>query len=170
MIAIEIGTVALGTGKVTLTGHVEDVNVDSASPAIVIGDLLYLSGSEAGTVTSTETSPLSQVVGRALTDDAASKVDILFFPRAVLESGTTAKITETITAPGDWTLDSTSSEYYYDIDITDLDITGQDVIVSCRDTADDMVITPQDIDLSVADTVRIWMPANTVTLVVSVVG
>ena len=167
MIAIEIGTVALGTGKVTLTGHVEDVNVDSASPAIVIGDLLYLSGSEAGTVTSTETSPLSQVVGRALTDDAASKVDILFFPRAVLESGTTAKITDTLSGV-DWVLDSGS--YRGDVDISGLNITGQDVTVSCRDTADDMVITPQDIDLSVADTVRIWMPANTVTLVVSVVG
>jgi len=167
MIAIEIGTVALGTGKVTLTGHVEDVNVDSTSPAIVIGDLLYLSGSEAGTVTSTETSPLSQVVGRALTDEAASKVDILFFPRAVLESGTTAKITDTLSGV-DWVLDSGS--YRGDVDISGLNITGQDVTVSCRDTADDMVITPQDIDLSVADTVRIWMPANTVTLVVSVVG
>ena len=61
-----------------------------------------------------------------------------------------------------------SGSYRGDVDISGLNITGQDVTVSC--TADDMVITPQDIDLSVADTVRIWMPANTVTLVVSVVG
>ncbi|MCK5608390.1 hypothetical protein KAR91_41290 [Candidatus Pacearchaeota archaeon] len=167
MVAIEIGLAANGTGQARLNGYVQNVNVEAGSPGIIVGDLLYLSNSEPGTVTSTRPSPLYQVVGRALTVEAASKVDILFFGRAVLETTTTARVTDTLTG-ADWVLDAGS--YRGDVDITGLAITGQDVIVSCRDTADDMVIAPQDIELSVADTVRIWMPVNTVTLVVAVVG
>jgi len=85
----------------------------------------------------------------------------------VLETGTASRLTDTLSG-GDWNLSGGS--YYGDVDITDLGITGQDVIVSCRDTSTNMVVTPQDIDLSVADTVRVWMPVNTVTLLVTVVG
>lgn len=170
MVAIEIGRAANGTGQARLNGYVQSVNVEAAAPAFVVGALLYLSDSEAGTVTGVQPDPLYQVVGRALTDQPGpgGTVDILFFPRALQETTTTARLTDTITAPGDWTL--SGSDYYYDVDITDLGLSDEDVIVSCRDHADDMVITPQDIELSIADTVRIWMPVNTVTMTVTVVG
>jgi hypothetical protein len=169
MVAIEIGQAVDGTGQARLNGYVENVNVETGnSPSI--GDLLYLSGTEAGTVTNVQTSPLSQVVGRAVSDESGSKVDILFFGRTVIETGTASRLTDTITAPGDWTL--SGSDYYYDVDITDLGLSDQDVIVSCRDTGltPTAVITPGDVDLSIANTVRIWMPVNTRSLVVTVVG
>ena len=79
--------------------------------------------------------------------------------------GTASKITDTTTS---WTLSGGS--YYYDVDITGLGISDQEVVVSCKDTSTNMVIIPQDIDLSQANKVRIWMPVNTVSLVVTVVG
>jgi len=72
---VEVGKSALGTGQASLSGFVSGVPVESTSPAISVGDLLYLSASEAGKVTSTQSSPLSQVVGRAMTDESASEVD-----------------------------------------------------------------------------------------------
>jgi len=72
-----------------------------------------------------------------------------------------------ITGPGDWTL--SGSDYYHDIDVSGLSLDSQDVVVSCRDTSTNFVITPGDIDLSTSDVVRIWMPVNTVSLSVTII-
>jgi len=164
---VEFGLEVTGTGQAVMSGLVSSVNVESTSLDVSVGDLLYLSSTEAGKVTSTQTSPYSQVVGRALSDEASSKVDILFFPRDVLETGTASRLTDTLSG-ADWVLDGTS--YVATVDISSLNITGQDVVVSCRDASDDDVIIPEKINLSVADTVRVRMPVNTITLVVTVVG
>lgn len=76
------------------------------------------------------------------------------------------KYNYTITAPGDWTL--SGSDYYHDIDVSGLNMSG-DAIVSCKDTSTDLVITPGDIDFSISNTIRIWMPVNTVSLSVTIV-
>lgn len=162
MVAISIGV----SGQAVLIGEAQDVNVESTSPAIAVGDLLYLSETEAGSVTSTQPSPLYQVVGRATSAESGSKVDILFFGRAVQEATGAAKVVDTLSG-GDWNLSGGS--YYGDVDISDLNISNQEVVVSCKDSSN-LVISPEDVDLSVADTVRIWMPVNTETLVVTVVG
>jgi hypothetical protein len=167
MIVVEVGTAATGTGEVRLSGYVQDVVVEATSPPILVGDLLYLSDTEAGSVTSTRPDPLSQVVGRALTDEAVSRVDILFFPRAVQETTTAVRITDLLSGV-DWVLDT--GTYRGDVDISGLGLSDQDVIVSCKDRATDLVISPQDVDLSVADTVRIWMPVNTIEVAVTVIG
>jgi hypothetical protein len=170
MVAVEIGTAALGTGQARLNGYVQDVNVEAGSPAIAVGDLLYLSDSEAGTVTKDQTSTLYQVVGRALTVESALKVDILFFPRAVIDLGTARRLTATLSS-GAW---SGGGPYYQDIDISGMGLTDRDVVVSLRDVVDHFVIIPEDVDLTGdggADTIRIWMPTQHATnLVVTVVG
>jgi hypothetical protein len=170
MIVVEVGTSALGTGQVRLSGYVQDVNVESTSPGVIIGDLLYLSDSEAGTVTSDQPDPLYQVVGRALSVEAASKVDILFFGRAVQETNTVARIRYTINS---WTGPDGSGDYYHDVPIVDLGLSDRDVVVSCKDIATDRVIQPGDVDLAGtggATTVRIWMPTSSINLIVAIVG
>jgi hypothetical protein len=165
MVAIEIGLASDGSGQARLSGYVEGVLAETGV-TISTGDLLYLSNTEAGLVTNVKTSPLYQVVGRAVSDgDDITPFNILFFGRAVLETGTASRLVDTANS---WTL--SGSDYYYDVDITSLGLSDQDVIVSCRDVATNMVIQPGDIDLSVADTVRIWMPVNTITLQVTIVG
>jgi len=69
---------------------------------------------------------------------------------------------------GDWILDT--GTYKGLVDISSLGLPDQDVVVSCRDTSTNMVITPQDVDLGTSDMVIIWMPVNTVSLSVTVVG
>ena len=152
-------------GSIQLIGLVEGVNVESTSPVIAIGDILYLSESEAGTVTTTRTDPLYQVVGRAVSAEAGSKVDILFYNKAVLETTTAAKLEDTLSG-GDWI--SSGGSYYGLVDITDLNIPGENVIVSCCESGS--VIIPESIDIPVLNTVRIWMPVNTLTVTVTVVG
>jgi hypothetical protein len=165
MVAIEIGIATDGSGQSRLSGYVEGVEVETGI-TISVGDLLYLSSTDAGTVTNVETSPLSQVVGKALSNgDDSTPINILFFPRAVLKASTAARLVDTANS---WTL--SGSDYYHDIDISSLGLSSQDVIVSCRDTSTDLVIQPGDIDLSIANTVRIWMPDNTITLEVTIVG
>jgi len=167
MVVVEVGTAVLGTGQARLSGYVEDVNVETTSPAIAVGDLLYLSASEAGTVTSTKSSPLFQVVGRALTVEAASKVDILFFGRAVLETGTASRVSTTLTS---WT---TLVDDYADVSIAALGLTTnpRHVTVTCWDDATDKVIHPLDIEATTDTNIRIWMPTpNTIDVRVSIVG
>jgi hypothetical protein len=165
MVVVEVGVAADGSGQAKLLGYVEGVLAETGI-TISTGDLLYLSNTEAGLVTNVKTSPLYQVIGRAVSDgDDTTPFNILFFGRAVLETGTASRLVATANS---WTL--SGSDYYHDIDITDLGLSDQDVIVSCRDTSTNMVATPGDIDLSIANTVRIWMPVNTVTLQVTVVG
>jgi hypothetical protein len=94
MIVSSVGIEADGTGRAVMSGFFEGALVE-AGPAISIGDLLYLSNSQAGTLTNVQTSPLSQVVGRALSaGNSANPIDIIFFPRAVLETSGSSRVTD----------------------------------------------------------------------------
>jgi len=167
MISVEIGLASDGSGQARLSGYVEDVRVESTSPNINVGDLLYLSKTESGTVTSAQPSPLYQVVGKALSNEASSKVNILFFPRDLLETSTVARVATTITS---WT--ASGGSYYADIDISDLGLTSYQkaVVVTCWDNSTDKVISPQDIEATSNTNIRIWMPVNTVNVRVAIVG
>jgi len=65
-------------GAIQLIGLVEDVPIEAARVgSIAVGELLYLSGSEAGKITDVKTTPIVQMVGRCLAVNG-STVDMLF--------------------------------------------------------------------------------------------
>ena len=171
MVVVEVGLAADGTGQARLNGYVQNVNVEAGSAGVVVGDLLYLSNSEPGTVTSTQTSPLYQVVGRALTAESASKVDILFSGRALQETNTAPRVARTIDDVDVSWVPSGGSQYGQ-IDITDLGLTTnpRHVTVTCWDVATIMVISPQDIEANSDTTIRVWMPDTSVEVRVAIVG
>jgi len=69
----------------------------------------------------------------------------------------------TITAPGDWTL--SAGNYYHDLDISGFVSTP--VVVQCYES--DYQIDPLDVQFVGTDA-RIWMPVNTISLDVAIVG
>ena len=78
-----------------------------------------------------------------------------------------ARITDTITAPGDWTLGGdATSEYYYDVDITA--IGNVYPVVVCYDTSTFMEVEPSDIDRTQSNVLRVWMPVNSISLAVTI--
>jgi hypothetical protein len=150
-------------GIIQLIGFVEDVPVEAARVGSVdVGELLYLSGSEAGKITDVKTTPIVQFVGRCLAVDGAT-VDMLFVRGDVVETNTAISVSTTLSA---WTLDGGS--YRADVDISEISLQYNTIIVV--DDADDMKIEPQDIEFVSTSITRIWMPDNTHTLHVTVVG
>lgn len=77
-----------------------------------------------------------------------------------------ANIVQTTIQIGDWILSSGS--YYADVDISA--IGTQYNAVTVVDDADNMKIEPQDIEFESSTNMKIWMPDNTHTLHVTVVG
>jgi hypothetical protein len=148
-------------GKVRAIGKVEDVLVESAI-SINTGDIIYLSSSEPGKITNVAT---NQRVGRALSSGSGT-IDIYFIPGVT--AGTTKKVRDTITAPGDWT--ASGGDYYYDVDTSELLLDYKEASVTLIDSSDDKEIEPGDIEFLDTSTIRIWMPVNTVSLVVIVLG
>ena len=129
---------------------------------INVGDLLYLSNTEAGMVTNVRTVPARQVVGRALTGgNSALPIDMLFFPRDVLSIAITGTI-----EPGDWVGPDGDGNYFDNIDITALDVdsTHPTVLVNVWDDADDKKISPEEVELiSNGAALRIYTNDNSVT-------
>ncbi len=148
-------------GRAVVMGLV-DVLVQSAI-TITTGEIVYLSSSEAGKITNVAT---NIIIGKAM-ETGTGSVEILFHPRETL-SATVLKVRAVITQPGDWT--SSGSDYYHDINISSLLLTNKEVSVTCYNNADDMVIEPQDVEATSTTNVRIWMPINTVSLNVIVLG
>jgi len=150
-------------GTIQLIGLVGDVPIEAARVgSVAIGELLYLSGSEAGKVTDVKTTPIVQMVGRCLSVNGTS-VGMLFVRGDVVETNTAISISSTLSA---WTLDGGS--YRADVDISEIGL--QYNVVTVVDGADDMKIEPEDIEFVSSSITRIWMPDNTHTLHVTVVG
>lgn len=160
-----VSDVATGSppGAIQLIGLVEHVPIEAARVgSIAVGDLLYLSGSEAGKITDVKTTPIVQMVGRCLAV-SGSTVDMLFVRGDVVETNTAIAVSTTLSA---WTLDGGS--YRADVDISEISLQYNTITVV--DAADDMRIEPQDIEFLSTSITRIWMPDNTHTLHVTVVG
>lgn len=150
-------------GTIQMIGLVEDVPIEAARVgSVAVGELLYLSGSESGKITDVKTTPIVQMVGRCLAVDGAT-VDMLFVRGDVVETNTAISVSTTLSA---WTPDGGS--YRADVDISEIGIQYNTVTVV--DDADDMKIEPQDIEFVSTSITRIWMPDNTHTLHVTVVG
>ncbi len=157
-----VGLAIDSSGKGLTSGIAEDVPVEGAI-VVTAGEVLYLSASEAGKVTNVKTSPYYQVVGRALTSRVgAGPIDMVFTPKIVL----TTAVVGRITAPGDWSLDGGSGLYYYDIDISALDVDAElAVLTNFFEDSSDMLINPTDVEIrSSGDEVRVWMNVNNLSI------
>lgn len=148
-------------GRAVIMGLV-NTSVQSAI-TISAGEIVYLSSSEPGTITNVAT---NIIVGKAMASGSGT-VEILFHPRETLDA-TVLKVRDVITATVDWTL--SGSDYYYDVDISSLLLSNKEVSVTCYNNADDKVIDPLDVEAISTSAVRIWMPVNTVSLNVIVLG
>ena len=156
-----IGTEVDRSGRALLSGVVENARVETGI-IINVGDFLYLSNTEAGTVTNIRTTPARQVVGRALTGGNSSiPIEMLFFPRDVLSIAITGTI-----EPGDWVGPDGDGNYFDNIDISALDVdsTNPTVLVNIWDDADNKKISPTDAELiALGNALRIYTNDNSVT-------
>ena len=152
-VVTEVGINPKGRWAGSLTVRVE------AAITIVAGDLVYLSNTEAGTLTNVKT---SQQVGVALTGGTGT-VTILFFP-AIAVSGSLRFIF------GSWT--GSGGNYYHDLDITPLSISNDydACVVQCWNRTTHEQIEPLLIDRTSINNIRIWMPISSITFSVIVIG
>lgn len=78
----------------------------------------------------------------------------------------TVALTEQLLSGVDWI--SSGPDYYQDIDISSLG--HNDVALQFYDIDTDMVVYPSLVDFIDANTARVWMPVNTVSLNVTIIG
>jgi len=159
----EVGLGTDGSGKVRIAGKANNVPVETGR-TITAGNDLFLSSTEAGHVTNVQPASLAQRVGRALTSgNHTTPISIWFITGGMLGAAASQSIRATITSPGGWTL--SGSLYYSDIDVSSLN--NPQAVVKCYRS--NYEIDPYDVQI-VGSSVRIWMPVNTVTLNVVIVG
>jgi hypothetical protein len=156
IVVTAIGTAIDATGRGIITGFATGVPVETGI-LIGVGDLLYLSAVEAGTVTNVRPNQLFQMVGRALTSaSSTTPVDMIFAPKAMLAPSVSGQIT-TWSGPD-------ASGYYKDIDVSLLD--GTDVF-DCHWFDDDTKkeVTPSDVEIrNGGDIIRVYFSVNTLTI------
>lgn len=161
-------------GRIKTSGRVEDVPVESSVAGNVnIGDLLFLSITEAGTVTNVEDYPFSQFVGRCIDVIDSTTVTTLFVRGFVSPALVSANLAAGITGDLDssnWITyyDGTSVFYYQDLDVSG--INSREAIVSVRDRADDMIVEPVEVQFLSTSTLRVWMNDNTKNLAIAIIG
>ena len=158
MVVSAIGLEIDRSGRALMSGFVEDVRVQTGI-IIQVGQILYLSLTQAGRVTNIRGNP-HQVVGRAVTGgNEVIPIDILFFPRDVLGNSISGTI-----LPADWTYDTVEELWLEEIDITNLDTTGA-VLTEFYDQADDKEIQPSEVGTRSEGTIlQVWMVDGTHTI------
>ena len=83
-------------------------------------------------------------------------------------TGTANKVTANITAPGDWNL--SGGFYYDDISVAALGIADRFASIVCKNNSTHELVIPWRAGLTSATNCRIWMPVNTVSLGVTIIG
>ena len=158
--------IVIGTDKVLITGSVEIATVQTGI-IVAVGDLLYLSETQAGSLTNVEPSSMSQFVGRCTGINSSTSVSILFV-RGKPTSASTKFISSTLPA-SNWTYNGAASAYYQDINIPY--IIDKNAIINIWDINTDMKIEVYDLEFISSTIVRVWMPVNTKNLkFVAIVG
>ena len=148
-------TTEIGANPKGVWGGVVTINVDSGMVGSVSnGEILYLSTSDAGTVTNVKS---NQQVGVALADEVGSTVSVLFSPPPV--AATCVR-----TLLDSWTL--SGGNYYQDVSITTLApaLISDAFAIQCWDNATGELIDAMLIDRTALNTIRVWMPVNTIDL------
>jgi len=161
MAVTAVGTQVDRSGRALMSGFVSQVPVETGI-IINVGDLLYLSNTEAGRVTNLKTSPVYQIIGKAVSGGhSLAPINILFFPRDVLSGAITGTI-----EPGDWSGPDGTGLYYEVINISSLDVdtTSLAVLVNIWDASDNAKLSPADVKLSSnGNFLTIYSTINTVT-------
>jgi len=144
-------------GTVKTNGAVEQVTIEPGSSASV-GDIVYLSVSNPGTITNQKSTPFWQFVGRVTEVVDSTSVNALFVrgePSGIegIELGISSAAT---LSGGSWV--SSGGLVYQDIDISGFD--GQKVIITIWDVLTEMKIQPEDIEFVSDSILRIWMPGG----------
>jgi len=155
-------------GRVQTSGRVENVKGQSGD-SITVGKLIYLSKTEPGKVTTQQPTPLSQFTGRCIGTDSTN-LTILFHRGEPLGAAGTTLATYvpqvTLAAGGSWI--SSGGLYYQDVDISDID--EKNALVTVWDDNTGFMIEPENIEFVSTSVARIWMPVNTETLNVFMIG
>jgi len=156
LIVTAIGTTVDGTGKGIITGFATGVPVETGV-LIGVGDLLYLSETEAGTVTNIRPGSLFQMVGRALKSASSFvPVEMIFDPKMMLAPSTSGTITYWGGPVG--------GPYYAEIDVSMLDGTS---VFDCHwfDAATNKEVTPADVEIrNGGNIIRVYSDDNTIDL------
>jgi len=154
IIVLSVGTSVSGEGRCSVAGFAEDVPV-STGILINIGDLLYLSDTEAGTVTNVKTTPFYQVVGRALSQGSSTTpIDMIFSPKLVLSQSIEGQITSWLGPDG-------NGDYFANIDVSSLDGTNA---FDCHwfNDSTDYEVRPSNVQIISEGTyIRVYMPDST---------
>lgn len=175
--------------KVRLVGRCDDVPIETGI-SLTIGDRLYLSATEAGSVTNVIPGIDSvQYIGSCLEENGTTcsiwfvpnggmdqRIETLVTDISALDARVTALEGATISAANiyrdvlagaDWI---SSAPNYYGTVTHPLYITGQYNIVQCYDTGTGMQIQPLNIEAVGTTSLRIWMPTNTISVQVVIIG
>ena len=155
MIITQLQT-TVATGRGIVSGYATQVPVETGI-IVGVGDLLYLSETEAGTVTNVRPSTYYQVVGRALSSGSSTTpIHMIFSPKLVLALSESGQIS-TWSGP-----DATG--YYHDIDVSSLDGTSA---FDCHwfDDATNREIRPAEVEIrNTGDVIRVYFTVNTLTV------
>jgi len=156
MVVTAIGTAASGIGRGIICGYWSGVPVETGI-LIGVGDLLYLSATDAGTVTNIRPDSYYQVVGRSLSSaSSTTPVDMIFSPKIMLALSLTGQL-DTWSGP-----DGTG--YYADINVAALDGTSA---FDCHwfDDTTNREIRPTEVEiLGGGNIIRVYFPVNTLTV------
>ncbi len=146
----------VGANPKGVWGGIITVNVETGmAGSISSGEILYLSSTDSGTVTNVKS---NQQVGVALGSGAAgSTVSILFFPPAVVTTSVKSLLDT-------WTL--SGGNYYQDVYISSLapSLLSSAFAINCWDNSTRELIEPMLVERLNINTIRVWMPVNTIDL------
>ena len=156
LIITAIGLEADETGAGIVCGHAESVPVETGV-TVAVGDMLYLSETESGTVTNVKPLTIYQMLGRALTaGNSSTPIEMIFTPKIPIASSVSGTITT-------WAPTGTGL-YYHDIDVTALDGTS---VFDCHwfNDATGKEVQPSDVEIvSGGAGIRVYFSTNTLTI------
>lgn len=131
-VVIGVGTEISGNGKVRLYGEVEDVPIETGI-VLNIGDTLYLSEIDAGSVTNIMPSPYSQAVGTCITIDGGGLTCKIWFAPGSSSSGSGGTGDSTYDMYQDLLLESVYNKLFLDV-FNNLDYVDTGLTTATLDT------------------------------------
>lgn len=155
-------------GIVQTSGKVTNVKIENGA-SVLTGNIVYLSETEAGSITSQKSDPFSQFVGRCVSVDGTAAT-VLFHrgePTGTVGTEIGVSLPEvTLAAGGAWL--SSGGSFYQDVDISG--VKARNAVITVWDATTNMEVVPENIEFISDDVMRVWMPTDTVALGVFVLG
>ena len=154
-------------GRIQMSGEVSGVKVETGE-SVSVGNLVYLSKTDSGKVTTQKSTPFHQFVGRCVEVEDSTTVTILYVRG---EPGGGTGIADLATYVYDF-IDSTSwiptgMQYYFDVDTSDF--ADGHAVVQLWDASTNETIVPSRMDC-LSGITRVFMPVNTKSLYFLAIG